>query len=269
MSIEEKKTIEQQRQMLVYKSNDLIQKSRYDLTLQEQKLILYLISKIQPTDDDFKFYEFDLKELCNLLLIQTAGTNYERFKNSINSLHKKNLWIDTPTSQLLVHWIETVKINKGDTKVSIKLNAELKPFLLNLKEYFTSYILEEIIYLNSIYAIRLFELLFSYKNQKELIISVDDLKEKFCIKNKYKSFKDFRIKVLEKAVAEINDKTKLIVSYKTIKESRSIKYIHFYFDELDDFLVSNIDKKRNQLKGQYTLDNVLKIQKQREKQKHE
>lgn len=265
MSIEDKKTVEQQRKMLVYKSNDLIQKSRFDLTLQEQKLILYLISKIQPQDDDFKFYEFDLKELCNLLLIQTAGKNYENFKKSIESLHKKNIWIDTETSHILVHWIETVKITKGDTKVSIKLNAELKPYLLHLKEYFTSYVLEEIIYLNSIYAIRLYELLFSYKNKNELIISVDELKQKFGIENKYKTIQHFKTKVLDKAIEEINEKTTLSVSYTTIKENRSIKYIHFDFDIMEDMFLSNIEKQRSKLKGQYNFDMMMKELKRNKK----
>ena len=42
----------------VNKSNDLIQRSRFNLSLQEQKIILYLISQITPYDHDFKLYEF-------------------------------------------------------------------------------------------------------------------------------------------------------------------------------------------------------------------
>ncbi len=38
----------------VVKSNDLIQKSRFNLSLQEQKIILYLISKVKPEDTEEK-----------------------------------------------------------------------------------------------------------------------------------------------------------------------------------------------------------------------
>jgi len=45
---------EQERNHLVVKHNSLIQKTRYSLTTQQQKVLLYTISKIQPGDDDFK-----------------------------------------------------------------------------------------------------------------------------------------------------------------------------------------------------------------------
>lgn len=41
------------RQMFVVKANALIQKSRFSLSLQQQKIVLYLISKIQPNDEEF------------------------------------------------------------------------------------------------------------------------------------------------------------------------------------------------------------------------
>ena len=46
----------------VVKANDLIQKSRFSLTLQQQKIILYLISKIMPTDENFQLYEFSIPD---------------------------------------------------------------------------------------------------------------------------------------------------------------------------------------------------------------
>ena len=54
----------------VVKSNDLIQKSRFDLSLQEQKIILYLISQITPYDEEFKLYEFSITDFCKILAIR-------------------------------------------------------------------------------------------------------------------------------------------------------------------------------------------------------
>ena len=45
--------IRDEREYNVVKSNILIQKSRFNFTAQEQKIILYLISKIKPEDKDF------------------------------------------------------------------------------------------------------------------------------------------------------------------------------------------------------------------------
>ena len=51
---------------LVVKGNDLIQNSRYSLTLLEQKVILYWITRIKPTDEDFAECEFDMNAFCDL-----------------------------------------------------------------------------------------------------------------------------------------------------------------------------------------------------------
>ena len=56
----------QMRQNTVVKANELIQKSRFSLSLQQQKIVLYLISQITPFDEDFKLYEFSIIEFCRV-----------------------------------------------------------------------------------------------------------------------------------------------------------------------------------------------------------
>jgi hypothetical protein len=55
-----KNSIPEEQGYNVIKRNDLIQYSRYNLTIQEQKIILYLISKIAPSDTDLKLYSFNI-----------------------------------------------------------------------------------------------------------------------------------------------------------------------------------------------------------------
>lgn len=53
MGMKENKYLEL-RNKTVTKANDLIQKSRFNLSLQQQKIVLYLISQVTPFDEDFK-----------------------------------------------------------------------------------------------------------------------------------------------------------------------------------------------------------------------
>ena len=48
------------RNKTVRKSNDLITKSRFDLSIQQQKILLYIIAQIKPYDEDFKTYSFSI-----------------------------------------------------------------------------------------------------------------------------------------------------------------------------------------------------------------
>ena len=50
----------------VIKYNDLIQKTRHQLSMQEQKIVLYLISKIKPGDTELTDYKFDVAEFCEI-----------------------------------------------------------------------------------------------------------------------------------------------------------------------------------------------------------
>ena len=55
------------RNRTVTKANELIQKSRFSLSLQQQKIMLYLISQISPYDEEFKLYTFSITEFCKVL----------------------------------------------------------------------------------------------------------------------------------------------------------------------------------------------------------
>jgi hypothetical protein len=64
------------REKQVVKANDLIQKSRFSLSLLQQKIVLYLISQISTFDTDFKLYEFDIREFC-----QVCGIDFDNGGN--------------------------------------------------------------------------------------------------------------------------------------------------------------------------------------------
>ncbi|TAA74130.1 MAG: Initiator Replication protein [Candidatus Electronema aureum] len=53
----------------VTQSNDLVI-AQYKLSLNEQKIMLCLISLIQPTDTDFKVYKLKIKDLLDILDIK-------------------------------------------------------------------------------------------------------------------------------------------------------------------------------------------------------
>ena len=80
----------------VIKANELIQKSRFSLSLQQQKVVLYLISQITPFDEDFKLYEFSIVEFCKVCGIDyDSGKNYADLKAAIKEIADKSVWIKT------------------------------------------------------------------------------------------------------------------------------------------------------------------------------
>ena len=202
------------REYYVVKSNTLIQKSRFSLSLQEQRCLLYAISRIKFSDLPSTEYTFSIKELCAAcgIDIQRNGDHYTRMKTDLKALRDKSIWItNAEGKEETVSWFSKVIINKGSGTVSVKFDETIQDYLFLLQNRYTQYKLSTPLAFQSKYSIRLYELLLSYIKRKdlengreiELDFTPEELKERLDAKN-YVKFYDFRRFVLEKARDEIN-----------------------------------------------------------------
>lgn len=213
--------VSEHRNNFVVKSNELIQKTRYSLSVQEQKIILYLISLIKPTDEKFQVYQVSMSDLCDICGITQNGKNYYRFRESIKSLADKSFWVSTPERDILMRWIEHAEIVKHDKIVEIRIDDKLKPYLLALKDNYTQYELGYVLVLKSKHSIRLYEMLKSYAYIGEKDYSLDEFKKSLQIEG-YDEFRYLKRDIIDKSVLEINSYTDLQIAYKTYRTGRSI-----------------------------------------------
>lgn len=217
--------------MNVVKSNVLIQKTRYCLSVQEQKILFYLVSKIQPEDKELLEYSFEIKDFCKLVGIDWSnGANYAYIKNTILELTKKVFWLDTGESEITVRWLDRGEILKGSGCIKLKLDKYLMPYLLELKSHFTQYNLYFILAMRSQYSVRLYELLKSYQNCSKWTFDIEDLKKKLNADN-YDRWFNFNKKVLSVALKEIELYTDLNIKFDLIKKGRKYDKITFYINQ--------------------------------------
>jgi len=223
----------------IVKSNDIIQKARFQLTVQEQKIILYLISKIKPKDKDFKNNAFDILDFCRVCGIDThSGKTYANLRRTIKNLSDKSLWVKADGKEILYRWINDAVIDKNSGVIQIQFHDRMKPFLLELKNNFTQYELLYILAMQSQYGIRLYETLKSYEFRKEIIFDLEELKD-ILMAEKYELYGDFRKRVLVTAVREINDLSDISVKYEPIKDGKKVVKVKFLInvkEELDERL---------------------------------
>lgn len=231
LTIEKTEAVQKARDMQVYKSDDMVQKGRHKLTIQEQRCVLYAISKIQPNDTAFKEYVFDIQLFYDACGIQKES--YTELKSILVGLKSKCWWIplkDNPDTESAVSWFSTVRTNKKTGKVTIKFHEDMMPYLLEVTadgKFYTSYYLRFVLPMNCQYAPRLYELLKSYqKNNRKWFFQIDELKQKLGCEH-YKNFKDFRNRVLEPAVEEINKYTDINVKPVLQREGRKVVRVEF------------------------------------------
>jgi plasmid replication initiation protein len=227
--VEHRKELElaKERENLVVKHNDLIQKKRFGLSALELKIVYFIISKIKPEDKDFKPYEFNIREFCRVCGTDfTNGGNYEILKTALKNLTTSGDWVDFGEFEAILKWISEVAIHKNSGNLTVHISPYLKPFLLQLRENFTNFSLYYTLPMKSRYSIRLFEILKSYEFRHGCELDVEDLKALMCAEH-YTRFQDFRRKVIETAVKEINELSDINVTYEFLKKGRKFSTIYF------------------------------------------
>ena len=220
--------LQEMRNYKIIKSNDLIQKTRSMLNALEQKIIMYLLSKIKPDDLELEESEFRIREFCELCKNDVdSGANYKYIKNILKNLRDKSIWFRMPSgSQRTLAWFSVVDINENSGIVKIKFDDLLKPHLLELKERFTQFGLYYVLPMKSQYSIRLYEILKSYENLQGWKFDLEELK-KLLSAETYSRYVDFRKRALDTAIREINEYGDISVNYTIGKIGKKVKDVIF------------------------------------------
>ena len=90
------------------------------------------------------------------------------------------------------------------------MTDEVMPYLTQLKGQFAQYQLKNIAYFNSVHSIRIYELITQYRSVGNREITVDKLKEWLQVADNYPRWNNFKARVLDPAITEINEKSDLL-----------------------------------------------------------
>ena len=224
--------IKAERESLVVKENSLIRHTRYDLSLSEQKILIYIISKIMADDKDFKHISFRISDYIQVAGIkQRGGSVYDYIKESIKSIADKSWWIKNYNeSEGLFRWIDTAEVSKNSGVVEVVLSESLRPYLLDIKGNFTKYNLVNILVLHSKYSVRLYEIFKSYLWLNKYEVDLDEFRKILNIKG-YEDYTELKRKVILPSIKEINKYTDLDIKFEAIKKGKRTNKLIFYISE--------------------------------------
>lgn len=204
---------------LVVKSNKLVQ-ARYKLNLNEQKLILYAVSKLDREKDKFNILRMHTSEFMKLL--DTSQFRYTEIKELVSELMKKQVSIETEKSDLTANWVSSVEYLKNLGIIELEFSEKLTPYLLQLKEQFTRYELKNVLLLKNKHSIRIYELMKQYQTIGKRQFELENLKSILFIENQYERIYDFKRFVLNDAMEEINEHTDITISFEDVKKGRRV-----------------------------------------------
>jgi len=220
--------------LIVRQTNDLVEASYKIASVGEGRLIRMLIAQIKPTDEDFKTYRIEVADFARFFGI-THNSIHEQIEKSARALREREILIRKGKSWLSTGWLSHAEYIEGSGYIEVSFHAKLKPYLLGIQKYFTKYDLKNLVNFRSGYAIRLFELLKKEEFKANAngyfrrSFEYEEIRGLFGIeKREYEFFKDFRVRVIDSSVKEINTNPDIQIS-RVEYQKTGRKFTHIVF----------------------------------------
>lgn len=248
--------------------NGFIMDAHYNLSVIEQKIILLLVSRINPIaekNDNPIVQRVSLHELKKILLdgrnkkIGSLSAYMEMVRQKLEQRkiypNKDSMIGDFKVVGGHIKWFSSILyLERGNEKIiEFIFSYRMKPYLLELTKYVQLDVVE-IMKMTNIHAIRLYQILKATRDKRrghEDVSIVDygliDLRALLGLTQKYKENKSFKRAVLEKIKVEINKHSNYIsVEYDFLKKGRAATGVRFFLSDKE-----NVKKPRKKELADY------------------
>ena len=219
---------------LVVKSNQL-NSAVQNLSLPELRIIQLAIVDARETGKGL-----DIKTPLRIDALRyadafdtTRQNAYILMKQSEETLFNRRFtYFDREKKPIKSRWLQDVRYLDDEGAIEVcftRLVVECITRLDGAEQFFTQYMLSQTANLNSVYSVRLYELLIQWKTAgKTPVFELSLFRGQMGLNDdEYKIMGNFKLRVLDLAVNEINEKTDLTVSYTQEKKGRVIHGFKF------------------------------------------
>lgn len=247
----------------------ILTSAKYSYTVYEKRILYRIVELMQSNLQGKKLnqnYSFE-RNLLNDIEIELPFSafvkdekdfNYNRIKEAFIKLQKNVIsYTNKDGEDCSTNLIERVKTNKNSHIAKFRLPEDIASVFLDFSKGYSKYELITAMSFDSIYSMRLYELI---SNQKHPIsYTIERLKEIFNIVDKYKLNSDFMRNTINVAKKELTEKSPYTFEYKINKKDRKFYSITFYPiyqpNKRDDFIEQK--KLQKQTSIRWELDEVV------------
>lgn len=218
--------------LIIRKSHQIIE-AGYKLSLAEQRIILLSLAKLDNRDitqSKVTLYVKDYAESFGL----SETSAYTELQKASKRLYDRSIILHGEDETTEFRWIESrTRYHKGEGRISFEFSRRVIPYLFELDKRlgYTQYHLLSVSGFNSVYSIRLYELCKKIQGMANQVVDVDDIRRILMLEDKYSQYRELNKFVLKVAIAEINAKSDLFVSFEPIKRGRTIVALKFFITQ--------------------------------------
>ncbi|WP_400194274.1 replication initiation protein [Hymenobacter sp. B81] len=217
------------------RQHNAITTARYEMSACEMDIVFALLSKLSSQDKPGTMYQVRVRELE---MLTGRQWNYKQLLESTEQLNSRIYHIEDKAKVLQVGLLASAEYLKGKGIIELEISEKMRPYLIDLKSNFTSYHLQAALSLTSKFAKRVYQLVSQWKDVGHTkTYSLDEFKYMLNLKDpkgkepeQYVSVADLQRYVLKVAVAQINERTDLNISYELLKSSRAYDRVKFFIN---------------------------------------
>ena len=240
---------------LVVKDNALINAS-YNLELTEQRLIMLAIINARESgqgitaDSKLEIHASDYAKLFNV----SIDASYKALREAVNNLFNRQFSYIAEykrtgkTGVVRSRWVSRIFYVDDLALLEITFAPDVVPLITRLEEHFTSYQAKQVAHLTSKYATRLYELLIAWREVGKVPqIEIGDFRNRLgLLESEYTAMSDFKKRVLEPSIKQINEHTDITVTYEQHKKGRLISGFSFRLKQKQQAKIEKpVDPKRD------------------------
>lgn len=199
------------------------------MTIDEKRIFVLaspLVRLCDATEQTrFSISAKDYAEACGIEI----ASAYSQLKTAAGNLRGRYFsYINSVNNRVSVHWV--IRIEYSEAEISFHFPDEVLYMLsiFDSQNPYTQFKIETALSLKGVYSLQLYQLLKQYEKLGFREFSEDLFRQTFELTKKYNLISNLRIRVIEPAVAEINEKTELKVNFSQIKKGN--KVLGFRFD---------------------------------------
>ena len=223
---------------LVVKTNQL-NSALQNLSLPEIRIIQLAIVDARETNTGLSTDKpLRIDALRYAEIFETTRQNgYQRMKDAEENLFNRRFsYIDERGKLIKSRWVQQVTYLDDEGAIELVFTLAVVNGISRIdgaEEFFTSYLLEQTASMDSIYSVRLYELLVQWVAAKQTpLFELNKFRDQLGVEDhEYKRMGNFKLRVLDLAVKEINEKSDIKVSYSQVKKGRTITGFKFTVHE--------------------------------------
>lgn len=213
---------------LVVKGNSL-NECFQNLPYNELKTMLLAFVIYRENGENSHFVRVDASRFAKVFEVDLS-TAHLALKQCVEKLITRQFtFFKDNKNKVKTTWIAGIEYVYGENAIILALSPHVVDELTKLEANFTSYYLEQISPFKSVYSIRIFEIMKQWKSAgKTPVLDISDFRLKLGIlPSEYQRINNFKAKVLDLAMSEINEKTDMNVEYTQIKKGRVVSGFQF------------------------------------------